>query len=87
MTYVFDRSEKKVIAGPIVINGDAPVSKYQAESDGRTFWAYNGSEVFYDDERLYDALDYIVKLEAEVERLTIKLKKAIGDISNFRGEQ
>ena len=60
MTMVFDRSTKTVIAGPVVIDGDDPVSKYRA--DGRTFWAYNGSEVFYADERLYAALDEIWRL-------------------------
>lgn len=63
MTNVFDRSEKKVIAGPITLGDDAPVTKYRAESDGRTFWAYNSMEVFYEGERLYAALDRIVELE------------------------
>lgn len=70
MTFVFDRSEKKVIAGPITLEGDAPATKYQAESDGRTFWAYNGSEVFYKGERLYGALDRIVELEAILRKET-----------------
>lgn len=59
--HVFDRSEKKIIAGPMVVGDDEPVTKYRAESDGRTFWAYNGVEVFYDDERLYAAYDEIWK--------------------------
>lgn len=57
-----DNSEKKIIAGPITIEEDEPVTKYQAQSDGRTFWAYNGCEVFYEDERLYGALDEIWRL-------------------------
>lgn len=63
MTYVFDRSEKVVIAGPITIGDDEPVTKYRSTEDpDRTFWAYNGSEVFYEDERMYHALDMIWKL-------------------------
>jgi len=63
-----DDSKKTVIAGPITIGDDDPVTKYQAESDGRTFWAYNGMEVFYEDERFYHALDKIWALEAENEK-------------------
>ena len=64
--HVFDKSHKE-IGGPITIGDDDPVTKYRAESDGRTFWAYNGMEVFYEDERMYAALD-------EIERLTEKNK-------------
>ncbi len=63
--YMFDNSEKKVIGGPITIDDDEPVTKYRAESDGRTFWAYNGMEVFYEDERFYGALDEIWRLMNE----------------------
>ena len=63
--YALDRSKKEVIAGPITIGDDDSVTKYKAE--GRTFWAYNGMEVFYEDERLYAALDEIVRLETELE--------------------
>lgn len=59
----FDNSNKKIVGGPIIIGDDEPVTKYQAESDGRTFWVYNGSEVFYEGERLYDALDEILRLK------------------------
>ena len=65
--YFFDSSEKKIIAGPIVIGDDDPVTKYRAESDDRTFWAYNGSEVFYEGDRLYHALDEIDRLTSETE--------------------
>jgi len=65
---VFDTSEKKVIGGPVVIDGDGPVTKYRAESDGRTFWAYNGTEVFYDGERMFSALDTIERLTGERDR-------------------
>ena len=64
MTMVFDRSHKEIIGGPVIIEDDEPATKYRAESDGRTFWAYNGMEVFYEDERLYGALDRIEALEA-----------------------
>ena len=69
-----DDSKKTVIAGPITIGDDDPVTKYQAESDGRTFWAYNGMEVFYEDERFYHALDKIWALEAENLQLTARMK-------------
>ena len=65
MTMVFDRSHKEIIGGPVIIEDDEPATKYRAESDGRTFWAYNGMEVFYEDERLYGALDRIEALEAQ----------------------
>lgn len=74
---IFDRSEKKVIAGPLTIGGDAPVTKYKAESDGRTFWAYNGSEVFYEDERLYAAFDRIVELETRLTKVENIAKRAL----------
>lgn len=67
MMFALDRSEKVPIAGPIKIGDDEPVTKYRAESDGRTFWAYNGSEVFYDYERMYHALDEIWRLMQEAE--------------------
>lgn len=66
MSNAFDDSKKNIIAGPITIGDDSPVTKYQAESDGRTFWAYNGMEVFYPDERHYHALDRIWELEEEL---------------------
>ena len=62
MTMIFDKSEKKIISGPLRIADHAPVTKYRAESDGRTFWAYNGMEVFYPDERQYDLFDEIERL-------------------------
>ena len=61
--FTFDSSEKKVIEEPIKIGDDEEVTKYQAESDGRMYWAYNGCEVFYPGERLYHALDEIAKLK------------------------
>ena len=60
---IFDRSQKEIVGGPITIADDEPVTKYRAESDGRTFWAYNSMEVFYEDERLYAALDRIKELQ------------------------
>ena len=63
---VFDRSHKEIIGGPITIEDDEPATKYRAESDGRTFWAYNGMEVFYEDERMYGALDLIDELQARL---------------------
>jgi hypothetical protein len=67
--YVFDLSEKEVIGGPITLEDDDPVTKYRAASDGRTFWAYNRSEVFYEDERMYAALDEIEHLRGDVHLL------------------
>lgn len=60
---ILDKSEKVVIEEPIKIGDDNPVTKYKAKSDGRTFWAYNDLEVFYEDERLYHALDEIARLK------------------------
>jgi len=65
MMNFFDNSKKTIIAGPITIGDDDPVTKYRTESDGRTFWAYNGMEVFYEDERMYHALDEICRLNKE----------------------
>lgn len=66
MIYALDRSEKVKIAGPIESSEDElPFYKYRAESDGRTFWAISGLEVWYSDERLYWALDEIWKLRTE----------------------
>lgn len=62
---VLDRSHKKKIGGPITLGDDDPVTKYKAESDGRMFWAYNGMEVFYADERMYAALDEIERLHKQ----------------------
>lgn len=56
-----DIEPKKIIGGPIRIGDDGPIVKYQAE-DGTTFWAHNGMEVFYADERMYAALDEIERL-------------------------
>lgn len=67
---IFDNSDRKIIAGPITIGDDDSATKYRVGSYGRTFWAYNGSEVFYSGERMYDALDRIVKLEAQNAPLT-----------------
>lgn len=61
--WFLDNSEKKIIGGPITIGDDDPVTKYQAESNGRTFWAYNGMEVFYEDERTYGILDEVLRLQ------------------------
>ncbi len=66
---MFDDSEKIVIAGPITIGDDDPITKYRAESDGRTFWAFNNMEVFYSDDRGYDWLDEIWKLKARIKEL------------------
>jgi DNA repair exonuclease SbcCD ATPase subunit len=59
--------DMKIIGGPITVSDDDPVTKYRVESDGRTFWAYSSMEVFYDDERMYDALDEIDRLTAHLE--------------------
>lgn len=72
--YALDHSEKEVIAGPITLWGDAPVTKYRAD-DGRTFWAYNGMEVFYEDERLYAALDEIWRQRRAMESLLAHITK------------
>ncbi len=70
--YIFDNSEKKVIGGPLVIGGDSPVTKYRSEGEGRTFWAYNGNEVFYEEHRLYGALDEIQRLRDLVDELELR---------------
>jgi hypothetical protein len=64
---MFDNSEKKIIGGPITLADDEPVTKYQADSDGRMFWAYNSYEVFYAGERMYLALDEIQRLKALID--------------------
>lgn len=68
MTYVFDNS-KKIPLASLTIGDDDTVAKYKAESDGRMFWAYNGMEVFYDGERMYHALDEIVRLKMIINEL------------------
>jgi len=85
MSYVFDKSNKVIIAGPITIGDDEPVNKYRVESDGRTFWAYNGMEVFYEDERLYGALDRIEALEAQNANYKEQIKELVKQ--KYRGEK
>ena len=77
MRNIFDNSDKQTIAGPITLNGDDPVTKYRAKSDGRLFWAYNGAEVFYEGERLYAALDEIELLQS----INTELQYALGLLS------
>ena len=77
MRYIFDNSDKQIIAGPITLNGDDPVTKYRERSNGRTFWAYNGEEVFYEGERLYAALDEIELLQS----INTELKYELGLLS------
>lgn len=67
-----DKSKKIIIAGPMTIGDDEPVTKYRAESDGRTFWAFNNSEVFYSDERGYAWLDEIWQLRQEIKEARIQ---------------
>jgi hypothetical protein len=88
MSDVLDRSHKKKIGGPITLGDDDPVTKYKAESDGRMFWAYNGMEVFYDDERMYAALDEIERL-TKIEKAAIALRDDMilrADIGTFDGD-
>lgn len=58
--FVFDHSLKEELAR--VESGGETFVKYQASFPDRTFWWINNSEVWYDDERFYDALDEVVKL-------------------------
>lgn len=67
--WALDMSEKKKIGGPIIAGDDNPVTKYQAGSDERKFWAYNELEVFYEGERLYHALDEIERLQGMINKL------------------
>ncbi len=63
--YGLDNSPKRLIAGPVKL-GDETFAKYRAKSDGRTFWAIDGMQVWRPDERLYDALDRIAALEGSM---------------------
>lgn len=81
---IFDKSAKSIVGGPLTIKDDEPVTKYMAESDGRVFWAYNGMEVIYPGERLYDALDEIESLLAKLAKAKLDLDLADERIENLK---
>lgn len=75
--WALDMSNKKNIGGPIIVGDDNPITKYQAWSDERKFWAYNEFEVFYEGERLYHALDEIERLQGMLNKLIPVMDAAV----------
>ena len=81
MIHALDRSEKEIIAGPMTIGDDDAVTKYRAASDGREFWAFNGYEVFYSDERGFAWLDEIWRLRQAITAATNEATAGLCEMS------
>jgi hypothetical protein len=68
--------DSEAISESLVINDDEPVTKYR-RADGVEFWAYNGMEVFYSDERMFGALDAMLMYREEIASLKAELAEVI----------